>query len=452
MEKKEAITINGAGLVGSLLSVLLARRGFDVEVYDMRPDPTENQVWGGRSINLALSNRGWQALKKASVTEEVEKTAIPMKGRMMHSTSGELTFQPYGKSGQAIYSVSREGLNRLLVGKAKTMKNTHFYFSHKCSRVELDKQRLTFKDLLTEEKKKVHYDYLIGTDGAYSKVRLAMQRKNRFNYSQQFLEHGYKELRIPPNANGDFAMEPHALHIWPRKQFMLIALPNPDKSFTATLFLAYEGAQSFKKLQTDEQVSTFFKEEFPDTLELIPDLLEQFHRNPTPSLVTIRCSPWNYENALLMGDSSHAIVPFYGQGMNAGFEDCFLFDQLLEQSDIPLCELFDAFQANRKKDADAIADLALQNFIEMRDLVADPEFLLRKKIEARLNQLFPEKWLPLYSMVTFSHIPYSKALAIGKKQEAVMDRLMKMDEVRNNWQVMDFTGMSALDEYFGEEQ
>jgi kynurenine 3-monooxygenase len=448
MQNKETITINGGGLVGSLLAVLLAKRKYKIDVFEYRPDPTENPARGGRSINLALSSRGWQALKAAGTADIIAKSAIPMKGRMMHSTDGKTTFQPYGKEGQEIYSVSREGLNQALIAHSKTLGNTTFYFDQKCKEVDLDAQTLVFENRNTGEEVTHHYQYLIGSDGAFSQVRGAMQRKSRFDYAQEYLAHGYKELRIPPTKEGDFALDSNALHIWPRKQFMLIALPNPDKSFTATLFLAYEGETAFEKLATDQAVFDFFDEYFPDTPALIPDLQQQFKVNPTSSLVTIKCGPWNYGNTMLIGDACHAIVPFYGQGMNAGFEDCYLFDQLLQEVNMPLEAIFQQFQANRKKDADAIADLALHNFIEMRDLVADPEFLLRKKIEARLHQLYPDKWLPLYTMVTFSHIPYAVALATGKKQKAIMDQLMQNPEIRAHWEQMDFKGIELLDAYF----
>jgi len=448
MQKKETITINGSGLVGSLLAILLAKQGYTVEVFEYRPDPTENEARGGRSINLALSNRGWQALGLAGVAEKVKQDAIPMHGRMMHSIEGKLTFQPYGKAGQAIYSVGREGLNRTLVAAGKTFESIHFNFDQKCHDVDLDSQALTFTNNKTGKELIHRYENLIGSDGAFSQVRAAMQRKNRFNYSQQYLAHGYKELHIPPTATGDFALEPNALHIWPREEFMLIALPNPDKSFTATLFLAFEGKLAFEQLDDNQSVIDFFDTFFPDTRTIIPDLTAQFQQNPTSSLVTIRCAPWNYGNTMLIGDASHAIVPFYGQGMNSGFEDCYLFDQMLKESDLLFPEFFEQYQAKRKKDADAIADLALHNFIEMRDLVADPEFLLRKKIEARLHQIYPEKWIPLYTMVTFSHIPYSDALQIGKQQRAIMDKLLQDSEIRQNWEQMNFEGIPILEGYF----
>ena len=447
MSESNKITINGAGLVGSLLSILLAKRGFQVNVYDMRPDPRTQSFAGGRSINLALSNRGWKALDKAGIAEEIKKQAIPMKGRMMHSIDGEITFQPYGKSGQEIFSVSRNGLNQALIEHSSQYSNVNFLFNRKCIDVNLEEKTIQFEDYFTKEKIQTDYDNLIGCDGAFSAVRGAMLKKNRFNYSQEFLEYGYKELLIKPTATDDFALEPHALHIWPRKQFMLIALPNADRSFTVTLFLAYEGEHSFEKLQTQTEILHFFETFFPDTLSLIPDLVNQFMENPTGSLVTIKCQPWCNGNSLLIGDAAHAIVPFYGQGMNAGFEDCSILDDLLENNSQSLSTVFEKFYLSRKIDADAIANLALKNFIEMRDLVADPEFLLRKKIEARLHSEFPEKWIPLYSMVTFSHIPYAEALANGQKQKQIMDEVMKIKNIESKWETLDFNKIEILNQY-----
>ncbi|MBT31475.1 MAG: kynurenine 3-monooxygenase [Thalassobius sp.] len=447
MTETKKITINGAGLVGSLLSVLLAKKGYNVDVYDMRPDPREKPFAGGRSINLALSNRGWKALEKAGIADKIKEQAIPMKGRMMHSVDNNLTFQPYGQTGQEIFSVSRSGLNETLITASAQLLHVNFFFNQKCTEVNLDTHSLSFKEYTSGELTEKQYDYLIGTDGAFSAVRNAMQKANRFNYAQEFVKHGYKELHIKPTASNDFALEPNALHIWPRKQFMLIALPNADKSFTATLFLAFEGEHSFENLKTENQIEDFFKNFFPDTLDLLPDLTQQFLENPTGSLVTIKCEPWNNGNTLIMGDAAHAIVPFYGQGMNAGFEDCSILDDLLENENHSLETVFDIFQKSRKKDADAIANLALQNFIEMRDLVADPEFLLRKKIEAKLHKEFPEKWIPLYTMVTFSHTPYAEALAIGNKQKAIMDEVMKIKDLESNWQSIDFSKIEILADY-----
>ena len=416
----------GAGLAGSLLSSLLARQGYQVSVYEKRDDPRKAAATEGRSINLALSLRGWEALSRAGIDKQIQQQAIPMKGRMVHSPEGTTQLQPYGKEGQAIYSVSRAELNKLLINQSEET-GVNFYFQHVCREVDMDNNSLHFQT--SAGKKEVQADLLIGADGAFSVLRSALQKTARFNYSQHFIEHGYKELTIPPTAGGDFAMEPHALHIWPRGGFMLIALPNPDKSFTCTLFLSYEGDKSFAGLSNEAQVLQFFQKNFPDTIPLMPELTTEFFRNPLSDLVTVRAYPWTYNGRqVLIGDAAHAIVPFYGQGMNAAFEDCRILSEMLEEGK-DFTEVVHRFQQQRKPDADAIADLALQNFVEMRDLVADDRFVERKKIEAELHRRFPEKWVPLYSMVTFSHRRYSEALSIGQQQDRIMEKVM--DEYGN---------------------
>lgn len=423
--KQQQICILGAGLAGSLLATLLAQQGYAVTVYEKRSDPRAKTTPEGRSINLALSYRGWQALRAAGLEERIRPIVIPMRGRMVHDPEGSTALQPYGNQGQAINSVSRSMLNEILICQSEE-RGVKFNFEFACQSVGLDTNQLTFDT--PSGSKEVQADLLIGADGAFSVLRSAMQRTRRYNYSQHFIEHGYKELTIPPTADGQFAMEPHALHIWPRGGFMLIALPNPDKSFTCTLFLRYVGDTSFANLTDDQQVRHFFQEYFPDTLPLMPDLTEEFTQNPVADLVTIRTYPWTYNGKqLILGDAAHAIVPFYGQGMNAAFEDCRIFSELLAEQQ-GFGETVQHFQEKRKPNADAIADLALRNFIEMRDLVADERFLERKKIEAELHRRFPEKWIPLYSMVTFSNIPYAEALRIGQLQDKIMENVMRKYE------------------------
>ncbi len=421
----QQVVILGAGLSGALLSVLLARKGQQVRVYEKRPDVRSGKMEEGRSINLALSYRGLAALEEAGVADQIRSIVIPMPGRMMHSPKGDLTFQPYGKEGQFINSVSRADLNRLLVEQAEAS-GVHLYFQHSCEAIDLKNNEARIRALDSGRLEPVKADLLIGADGAFSALRGAMQITPRFNYSQQYLEHGYKELTIPPTASGDFAMEPHALHIWPRGGYMMIALPNQDRSFTCTLFLAYEGETSFARLSSPEAVMDFFEKDFPDAVPLMPRLTEEFFENPTSDLVTIQCYPWSrYHHNLLIGDAAHAIVPFYGQGMNAAFEDCRIFYKMLDEFPHDLSSLIDHFQLRRKPDADAIAELALRNFIEMRDLVADPAFLERKKIEAELHRRFPDRWIPLYTMVTFTHMRYSEALKMGDQQNRIMRKVMK---------------------------
>ncbi|MEM9916681.1 MAG: NAD(P)/FAD-dependent oxidoreductase [Bacteroidota bacterium] len=432
MNEKKAIVV-GAGLVGTLWAILLAKRGYTVEVYERRGDIRKADIVGGRSINLAMSTRGWKALEKAGIKDKIREVAIPMPGRKMHSTSGELIFQPYSSDGQSIYSVSRAGLNLELMNIADQFDNVHFFFHHKCHGLDTRQITLSFEDEHGQVKE-VSAPLIFGTDGAYSAIRSSLQRTPRFNYAQQFLDYGYKELRIPPSPEGDFAMDKNALHIWPRGRFMLIGLPNQDKSFTGTLFLPFEGAVSFENLNTDEEIMNFFEEYFPDAIPVMPELLHDFHNNPTSPLVTIRCSPWQYKNrVLLMGDASHAIVPFYGQGMNSGFEDCSLLDDLCDRYEENWDAIIPAFNNTRITDANAVADLALRNFIEMRDLVSDPQFLLRKKIEKHLEQKFPDQFLSVYSMVTFSHIPYHEALEETSAQDKLFQKILAIEDIEEKW-------------------
>ena len=430
--QKKAIVV-GAGLVGSLWTVFLARRGYEVDVYERRPDMRTAGYSGGRSINLAMSERGWKAVEKAGIREKIEKVAIPMPGRMMHSVSGELTFQPYGKAGEAIYSVSRGGLNLELLNIAGAFPKVRFFFDHRCADVDLEQPRITFEDLKTNTLKTVDAPLIFAADGAFSAVRYAIQKTDRFDYTQFYLEHGYKELSIPPGPDGRHRLDPSALHIWPRGNFMLIALPNADGSFTCTLFLPFEGETSFEKLTDTAAVTAFFQRYFSDAVPHMPTLLEDFRTNPTSSLITVKCAPWQWQNRiLLIGDAAHAIVPFYGQGMNAGFEDCTILDAMHDELGGDWSQIIPQFARQRKADGDAIAELAQRNFIEMRDLVADPKFLLRKKIAARLHERHPD-FLPVYSMVTFSNTPYHVALREDDEQNSLFRQILSLENVENEW-------------------
>jgi kynurenine 3-monooxygenase len=432
MPDKNSITIAGAGLVGALHSIYLSKRGFTVNVYERRADMRKNRIVAGRSINLALSDRGFRALEGVGIAEAIKEISIPMSGRMMHDPTGQLTFQPYGKENQAIYSVSRGGLNCKLMDLAEEH-GVRLNFNHKCVDVNLEEGSAIFEhDGL---QKKVISDLLIGADGAFSEVRNVLQRTPWFNYSQEYINYGYKELAISPDEKGNHRMERNALHIWPRGDFMLIALPNIDGSFTLTLFFPRSGPKSFESINTPEEILAFFQSNFPDIMPLIPDLLAQYATNPVSGMVIVKCFPWNWKDkVVLLGDSAHAIVPFFGQGMNCGFEDCTVFDQLLNDNQGGWQAMLDNFTAIRKPNADAIAELALRNFIEMRDRVSEPLFLLQKKIETRFNELHPDKWIPLYSMVTFSHVPYAEALKAGDRQESIMKQIMQLDGINENWE------------------
>ncbi len=438
-ESSQNIGIVGAGLVGSLWSIFLAKRGYKVQLFEKRSDLRKGNVDVGRSINLALSDRGWKALEQVGADEKIRKIALPMKGRMMHSVDGEMTFQPYGKEGQAIYSVPRGDLNMELLNLAEES-GVEMHFDLKCDHIDTEKGASQFENP-SGEKVNFQNDVLFGADGAFSAVRNSFYRKDRFDYQQMYLTHGYKELEIPPKEGGGFLLEPEYLHIWPRGDFMLIALPNFDGSFTCTLFFPFEGTPSFSSIEKTG-IHEFFKETFPDAYELMPDFGKVYRENPTSSLVTVRCYPWLFDDKVcLLGDSAHAIVPFYGQGMNCGFEDCTVLAGILDESNGDWNRALNRYQEERKKDADAISELALNNFIEMRDKVADPDFLLQKQIEARIQDLYPDKWVPLYSRVTFSHRPYSEALEIGNRQQELVDKILSVRDIENIYKTDEFKNL-----------
>jgi kynurenine 3-monooxygenase len=424
MPSGETITLVGAGLNGPLLAIGLAQRGFRVEIYERRPDMRKVRMSGGRSINLALSTRGIHALTQADLWKEMQTIAIPMKGRMMHSVASELTFQRYGKDdAEVIYSISRSELNIALMNAAE-VQGVRIFFQQRCSGINLKEGSLQLRDEVTGEGRTLDSMVVIGCDGSASAIRSEMLRQSRFNFSQQYLNYGYKELTIPAGANGKHALETHALHIWPRGNHMLIALPNVDGTFACILFLPFEGADSFAQLNTHSEVVDFFRARFPDVVPLMPGLAENFFANPTGAMVTIQCSPWHAEGrVLLLGDAAHAIVPFFGQGINCGFEDCTQLLELIGQHRGDWAPIFAEFEKRRKVNTDAIADLALENFVEMRDRVGDARFLFRKKVELALEAKLPKVFVPKYSMVTFHRIPYATALERGRVQDRILTEL-----------------------------
>lgn len=411
-------TVLGAGLAGALMAIYLGRRGHEVAVYDMRPDPRIDPLAGGRSINLAISTRGLHALGQVGLVEQVLEMAVPMRGRMMHDERGQLTFQPYGVSdSHVINSVSRNGLNLALIEAAALHPNVQLVFGKKCVDLDLETAAVTLVDVTSGESTAVEGGVVVAADGAFSVARRQMYRLDRFDYQQAYLEHGYKELTIPAIDDNKFALGPNALHIWPRGGYMMIALPNRDGSFTCTLFWPFEGRNSFSALATPKDVETFFRLNFPDVVPLMPTLTEDYFQNPAGSLVTIRCHPWHYENRIvLVGDACHAVVPFYGQGANAAFEDCVVLDHCLGQLAPAWERAFARYEANRKPHADVLADLAIANFLEMRDKVASRAFLAKKKLEQVLHRILPRWFIPLYSMVTFSLIPYGEAVKRDVRQ------------------------------------
>lgn len=416
------IAIAGAGLVGALLAIQLGRRGYRVTLCERRPDPRANGFIGGRSINLALSCRGITALERVGLADRVLEDAIRMPGRILHDETGNLTFQAYSSSPEdAIHSVSRGGLNITLLEALADFDNVEMLFEHRCVGSDPGAPAIEV-ETASGYSKRIEADFVIGCDGAFSAVRAEMQVQNRFNYSQQYLDHGYKELTIPPASecgvdpvlHDGFAMNPNALHIWPRGHYMMIALPNADRTFTCTLFWPFEGPESFDEVSSESDVLPFFQKHYPDAVPLMPTLVEDYMKNPIGSLVTVRCSPWHKcGKTVLLGDAAHAIVPFYGQGMNCGFEDCRVLGELIDDHDGELEDVFRAFSQRRIPNADTIADLALDNFVEMRDSVANPMFLLRKRIEHSLHAFDAERFMPLYNLVSFSNMPYEEAREVG---------------------------------------
>ncbi|MEQ9186808.1 MAG: NAD(P)/FAD-dependent oxidoreductase [Cryomorphaceae bacterium] len=428
------VTIVGAGLVGSLWAVYLSKAGYKVSIYERRPDIRKAELSAGKSINLALSDRGWKALKGAGVDHLIREIAIPMPGRIMHDIQGNLTYQPYGKEGQAINSVSRGGVNARMMDIAEKVGGATIYYNMKCVGVDLKDGICHFEDVSSKEAKSVKSDLIFACDGAFSAVRYtAMQKLDRFNYSQTYIEDGYREILLPANEDGTYKLEKNALHIWPRGRFMLIALPNEDGSFTCTLFMPFDGENSFNKLTSKKAVNDFFSATFPDFYEMMPNIANAWEDHPLSSLAITRCYPWHHGKCALMGDAAHATVPFYGQGMNAGFEDCTVMWELMQKHNEDWDKVFEEYSFHRKPDGDGLQDLSLHNYHVMRDFVADPTFLLQKKIEARFSEKYPDKWLPLYSMTTFSDIRYSVAWKEGQRQQSIMDEIMAMDGIAMKW-------------------
>lgn len=420
--EKPKFVIVGAGLGGALAAVSLGQAGYHVDVYEMRGDLRTAKTPGGRSINLALSYRGICALERVGLAEKVLEMAVPMRGRLMHSPGGQLSFQRYGKDDtQAINSVSRGGLNCILLDAAQTCKNVRLFFHHKCTTVDTETAAVELTNTETDERITINDGVVIGADGAFSAVRGSMQRLDRFNYRQDYLEHGYMELTIPAGPGGEFQLRNNALHIWPRRSFMMIALPNRDGSFTCTLFWPFEGPHSFAALKERGDVVPYFRQHFPDAVGLIPTLEDDFMRNPVSSLATIRSGPWFvHDRIVLLGDAAHAVVPFYGQGMNASFEDVLVLVECLQRHTTDRHAAFAEYHALRKPNVDVLADLALANFIEMRDRTGSRLFLLKKKSERWLHYLFPKWFIPLYTMATFTRMPYTQAVRRARRQNQVV--------------------------------
>ena len=458
----QKVIIIGAGLAGSLLSTYFAKRGIETDVYESRSDMRFEEMSAGRSINLALSDRGIRALKEVGMDEYMLEEAVPMHGRLIHAVNGSTQMLPYsGRVGEYINSVSRGGLNIALINEADKYPESRFFFNHKCIDFDCETGEALIENTQSGDRNMVKGDTLIGTDGGGSAIRNAMLPAiERFDFSQKFQKHGYKELSISPKsefegklpalsdeAEGEFLMKKNALHIWARNQFMMIALPNFDGSYTCTLFLAFEGNDSFEAIEEgryvrhgstqmdiDEEsgqanqrkaaaksLMAFFEDNFPDAIPLMPRLEAEFFTNPTGNLGTIKCYPWNVGGkSLLLGDSAHAVVPFYGQGMNCSFEDCRVLNELIDKHDTDWKTVFEEYGKARKENTDAIADMAVENFYEMRDHVTDPIFVRKRELEMKLEQTFPD-YFSKYSLVTFrEEIPYSEAMKRGNAQNALL--------------------------------
>jgi kynurenine 3-monooxygenase len=431
---RNRFTVAGGGPVGSLLAILLGRHGYEVGVYEGRPDSRETNIYQGKSINIALSDRGWNSLQQIGISADTKDNAIPMYHRAIHGLDGVLSDLPYGREGDAIWSVSRGGINERLLDIADDEPNVETHFEHRLVNVDFETASAVFQ-VKDERELTVDADYLFGADGAHSKVRRLAHDLPRFSYSQEYMPQGYIELNIPANPDGSHKLEKNALHIWPRKDFMLIALPNPDGTFTCTMFLNFAGDPSFGSLHERPAVKAFFETNFADAVEYLEDPVDVFLERTASPLFLVQVFPWSFNRKVgLIGDAAHAIVPFYGQGMNCGFEDCAELNRLIDVHDHNWDAIFPAYENARKPNGDAIAELSKRNFIEMSDLSGDRRFQVRKMIEAKFSARFPELWTPLYSMVTFSpDIPYAEALRIGDEQNRVMDIIMGWPNIEENW-------------------
>jgi len=427
------IVLIGAGLAGSYMAYALGKKGYSVEVFEKRPDPRKAEYGSGRSINLVVSHRGWTAFKYAGIEEQIRAIVVPAYGRQIHDIEGNESYFPYSIDNQAIHSISRSELNETLVDLADALPNVNFHFEHICEYVDTDQGvvRLTHEG----KTRSVQGDLIVGADGAGSAVRRTLMGKPRFDFSQKFIDSGYKEVHIPAAEDGSPQLNIDALHIWPRREFMLMGLANTDNGFTGTVFAPFTGEFGLDQLKTGKDGLRYFEKYFKDAIPLIPNLEEQWENNPTSALACIRCNPyhWNH-NIMLIGDAAHATVPFYGEGMNGSLEDVRVFLELLdEHGDENMQKVLEIYTEQRVPAGNALVDLSLRNFIEMRDLVADPSFQLRKKIERKVQASHPDKWTPLYTQVKFTNIPYHEAKAQGEKHDLIMEEILKTENIEECW-------------------
>ena len=427
----ERICVVGAGLVGSLLSNYLAREGYEVHLFDRQHDPRRGRRHTGRSINLTICERGFASLDRVGAGDRVREISVPCYGRYIHSVDGTVDYQPYGNHREAIHSVARNELNDVLVDMALGQSGIHVHFEEKCLDVDLDSPEVVFQSLRTNEVTRFKADRLFGADGANSRVRAAMQMVPGFRQRQEFFEQAYKEISVPAAPNGDWALPADAIHIWPRRHYMLIGFPNRDRTFTFALHMPFEGDPSFASIRTPDALLELFRRSFPDALPYVPNLVEDFFGRPESKMITVRCAPWTHgEKAALIGDAAHAIVPSYGQGANSGFEDCSVFYDCLQAANGNWGQALRDYEASRKPNADAIAELALEHFHELRDFVGSSEFLLRKELERWVSDLYPDRYAPLYSLISFTNVPYAEALRQDREQRTLVDRLLKVPNVR----------------------
>ena len=426
------VLVIGAGLVGSVLSIFLAKRGYRVEVFERLPDFRKISLPPGRAINLTLCERGFNALDRVGVGEIVRKACVPVYGRLIHNIDGGLVFQPYGNNNEAIFCVKRGDLNNVLLDFAEQTCGVEFHFNKKCVSIDLAGAAIETEDLGSGAVDRYCGELLFGSDGAYSAVRQQLQKARRFNYSQQHWEQGYKELSVPACEADDWTRWKNVLHIWPRGNYMLIGFPNLDGSFTCSLHLPFEGEPSFDSIRDGSGVMNLFQAAFPDVTARMTNLVDDFFTGPPSSMVTIKCSPWVFQDRVaLIGDAAHSIFPSYGQGANAGFEDCAVLDGLIDRYGEDWATILAEYEKQRKPNTDAIADLCVEHFIELRDLVGNPGFLLRKQIERKINQIYPEKYKDLYSMITFTSLPYTEAMKINQEQRRIADLVMQVKGIED---------------------
>ena len=430
--KQEKIMVIGAGLVGSLLSIYLARRGYHVEVYDKNQDILESDCTTGKSsINLTLCDRGFRVLDDVGVGDLIRRVTIPVYGRLIHDTNGNVTFQRYGNSDQALYSIFRHDLNKILLQFTKQNYDVDFHFNERCMGIDLSTNTATFKNQKSGDVSYREASRIFGADGAFSAVRLQLQKTDRFDFSQQYMEYGYREITIPAGNDGWIA-EKNAIHFWPRGDYMLMGFANANNSFTLSLHMPIEGQISFESIRTREDLLSFFERSFPDAVLQISAFTDDYFAHSTNSMITIRCCPWNFQDKVaLIGDAAHAMVPYYGQGANAGFEDCAVLDACMEMYGENWSMVFSAYERLRRPNTDAIADLGLHNFIELRELVGNPKFLLRKEIERKIHRRYPDRYATLYSMIAFSSIPYVEAIRIYQDQHVFLDQIMDIEGIES---------------------